>query len=64
MFFTGSRKKQDARDGLGRLAALIQSPLAVTTSELLQAVRRDREAQTLPGCGTTTSRVRSSTTAC
>jgi hypothetical protein len=40
LFFTGSRKKQDARDGLGRLAALIQSPFAVTTSELLQAGRR------------------------
>ena len=40
MFFTRSRKKQDARDGLSRLAALIQSPFALTTGELLQAVRR------------------------
>jgi superfamily II DNA or RNA helicase len=46
MFFTGSRKKQDARDGLSRLAALIQSPFAVTTSERLQAVRRTRKPDT------------------
>jgi superfamily II DNA or RNA helicase len=40
MFFTRSNKKQEARDGLSRLAALIQSPSAVTTSERLQAARR------------------------
>jgi hypothetical protein len=39
MFFTGSRKKQDARDGLGRLAALVQSPFAVTAAQRLLAAR-------------------------
>jgi SNF2 family DNA or RNA helicase len=39
MFFTGSRKKQDARDGLSRLGSLIQSPFAVTAAERLRAVR-------------------------
>lgn len=37
MFFTGSRRKQDARDGLGRLAALMQSPFAVTAAQRLLA---------------------------
>jgi SNF2 family DNA or RNA helicase len=47
MFFTGSRKKQDARDGLGRLAALMRSPFAVTAAQRLlaahSAAKRDAD---------------------
>jgi hypothetical protein len=48
MFFTGSRKKQDAPDGLSRLAALVRSPFAVTAAPrrlaALQAAKPDADS--------------------